>query len=173
MEHKKHPYYFSHEITCSFFNPDSTRNLTIENLSTKKPNKNLLDSYSEITIKSHSEVSRTYHLYIDYIIVYVYTNEAREKFNLHLQIENVVDESKIGIEQSDKTFEEYRETNTKKDGSSEFRFNVNKVVASTTGTSIKFDILNSDIYNTPDDKNVTFKWLIYGLEIHAEPRAYK
>ncbi len=166
-------YYFNNSVTTSFFNPDSTRNLSLADLTLKKPNKDLLDSYSEFVIKPHSEASRTYHLYIDYIIFYVYTNESSDKeFNLYLTIENVIDENKVGTEQTDKTFKDNRVTYAKKEGSAEFRFDINKVVATTTGATIKFDIFNTEIYNTPDDKKVTFKWLIYGLEIHAEPRAY-
>ncbi len=166
-------YYFDNNITSTFFNPDSTRNLSLSDLTRSKPNKDLLDSYSEIKINNHSENSRTYHLYIDYIVLYVYTNEdSDEEFKLTLTIDNVIPEDKVGTEPTNKEFKETHTTTPKENSSAEFRFEVNKVIATTSGTSIVFDILETDIFNTSDDSKVTFKWLIYGLEIHAEPRAY-
>ena len=167
-------YYFETNIATSFFNQTSTRNLTIKDLTASKPNKDLLDSYAEIILKSHSDQARVYHLYIDYIEFYVYTNEDSEfDFNINVTIENVIDESQVGKEPEDKKFTETYSTKPQKNKSAKFTVAVNKVVANATnGTSIKFDILNTEIFNTPNDTEVTFRWTLYGLEIHAEVRAY-
>lgn len=167
-------YYFNSSIATSFFNQTSTRNLTIKDLTASKPNKDLLDSYAEIILSSHSDQSRVYHLYIDYIEFYIYTNEDSEfDFDINVTIENVIDESQIGKEPEEKTFTGTYSTKPKKNKSAKYTVPVNKVVATATdGTSIKFDILNTEIYNTPNDTEVTFRWTLYGLEIHAEARAY-
>ncbi len=169
-------YYFDSKVACEFFNPTSTRNLTINNLIGSKPDNNLLDSYKKITISSIENNSKTYHIYIDSITFYVYTNENSDyEFNLNLKISNVVDENLIGtnlneLEDENKNYSETHSCKIKKDTSTKFTFKVNKTITGSAGTSIDFDIGNTEVYQ--NDSNYTFKWLIYGLEIHAEPRAY-
>ncbi len=163
-------YYFAESVSSTFFNSSSARSLTVSDLTRKKVNKNLLDSYCSITLEEASVVSRTYHLYIDYIVFYVYANESSEyDFNITTTIKNVVDEEKVGTETTE-TFSETYSGKPVAKKSIKFVINVNKVVANATGCSIMFDITNSEIYNT--NETVTFRWAMFGLEIHAEPRMY-
>lgn len=166
-------YYFNNSVETSFFSNTSTRNLKISDLTAKKVNKDLLDCYSIIELDVADDNSRTYHLYIDYITFYVYTNESNENdFNIKIWISNVIDESEVGKEQQ--SIEPFSETYSGKpvaNKSIKFKVDVNKVVATATGCAIRFDLTTCDIYNVADEE-VTFKWALYKLEIHAEPRTY-
>ena len=176
-------YYFDSKVDCSFFGTTSARNLTLADLEKKKPNEDYFDSYAQIMISTSSDNSRTYHLYIDYITFYVYFNESSEfDFNLKIKIPNIIDEKNVwenldDLEEKDRDYSETYSTKPKANSSSEFKFEVRRVIAVTTGTSITFDLTeNNEIFKPQDQNNdgqpVTFKWFIYGLEIHAEARAY-
>ena len=177
-------YYFEDEINCSFFYDKRTRDLKLSDLEEEKPNTDFLDSYSQIIITSSSDNSRIYHLYIDYITFYVYFNESSEfDFNLKISIPNMVSEENVWedpakLEDADRTFTDTYSTKPKEKSSSEFKVEVKRVISVTTGTTITFDLTeNNEIFKPQDQNNtdgdvVTFRWFIYGLEIHAEARAY-
>ena len=177
-------YYFNNKINCSFFYDRNTRDLSIFDLEAKNPDKDLLDAYAQIMINTNSENARAYHLYIDYITFYVYFNESSEfDFNLKVLIPNAVEEKNVwenteNLDDIDKNFQDTYSTKPKANKSAEFKIKVQRVIVVTTGTSITFDLTeNNEIFKPQEDmeedeKAVTFKWLIYGLEIHAEARAY-
>lgn len=176
-------YYFDSKIDCSFFSDKSTRNLTLSELELEKPNEDYLDCYAQIMLSSNDDNSRVYHLYIDYITFFVYFNESSEfDFNLKIIIPNMVSEENVwanldDLDEDAKKFEDTYSTKPKEKSSSEFKVKVGKVIAVTTGTTITFDLTqNNEIFKPNDSNNdgepVTFKWLIYGLEIHAEARGY-
>ena len=60
------------------------------------------------------------------------------------------------------------------DGSILCKIPVGKTVATATGCTITFDINNSTSGTVADNegKITDFRWLIYGLEIYGEHRAY-
>ena len=174
-------YYFNQNVMCSFFGSRSSSNaLTVDCLTQKKLNTDYLDRYAEIIVSSNggdkNNITKVYHLYIDYIKFYVYTNESYDgDLVINLTISNVINVGETNLTDTDKKHISNLSMKPQAGESAEFVVDIQKVVATLSdGCSISFDILTNEIFSgnqSIDDLN-TFKWMIYGLEIHAEPRAY-
>ncbi len=168
--------YFSSTTTTTIYN-DGTTNTSktnTENLTAEKPNKDIIDRYESFEIKANAEW--IYKMYIDYIYFYVYTSEnSSSELVVNITITNAVTESEIGKELEENTkFETQTSLIPQKDGSTLCEVAINRVVATATGSTLTFDVLNSipQVFLDDNGKDNGLKWIIYGLEIHGESRAY-
>ena len=60
-----------------------------------------------------------------------------------------------------------------KDGEFICEVKVKKVIATATGSTVTFDILNSpEVFFNEKGEDIGFKWVIYDLKFYAEHRTY-
>ena len=162
-------YYFEDVVTCEVFNLPQ-REIYLSNITNSKLNKVMLDSYAQFTITAKS--AEAYHLYIEYIYFKVYMTEDSEfDFNVNINMTNVIKESDVGVSGvEDNTYTNMYACKAKKNSTAHFKIYLDRVVATSTGSKITIDILNSEIYATNEE--TTFKWCIYDFSIYGESRAY-
>lgn len=162
-------YYFEETIDCDIFNLPE-REQYLSNLTNPKVNKQMLDSYAQLTFTA--KPAEIYHLYIEYIYFKVYMNQDSEfDFQLNINMTNVINESDVGVSDvEDNEYTNMYSCKVKKNSSAVFKIYVNRVVATSTGSVLTIDILNSEIYAT--DEDTSFKWCIYDFKIYGESRAY-
>lgn len=168
--------YFSASATSKIYDngTTNTKNLESNNLTAKSPNKDIIDRYESFEIKATAEW--IYKMYVDYICFYVYTTEeSASEMVVNITITNAVAESEIGKELDENTkFETQTSLIPQKDGSIFCEVKIDRVVATATGATLTFDILNSvpQIFTDNEGNDNGLKWIIYGLEIYGESRAY-
>ena len=51
-------------------------------------------------------------------------------------------------------------------------FEINQTVVLATGSTITINVDSLEIFSINENGESTFKWLIYGFEVHGESRAY-
>lgn len=168
-------YFSSTTATTIYYEGQTvTTKTNTSNLTLKKPNKEIIDRYESFEIKANAEW--IYKMYIDYIYFYVYTSESSSsELVVNISITNAVAESDIGKELDENAkYETQASLIPQKDGSTLCEVAIKRVIATATGATLTFDILNSvpQVFLDENGKDNGLKWIIYGLEIHGESRAY-
>ncbi|MBQ8424636.1 MAG: hypothetical protein IJX17_01285 [Clostridia bacterium] len=164
-------YYFQENVECNLFKELPNKTVKLKTLTSSKLDKNsMLDAFAKITLKANGP--EFYHMYIEYICFKVYTNETSDfELNVNIELTNAINEEDVNkIEPEDNKFETIYSCIAKKNNTAEFRVYVNRTIATTTGSTLSFNILDSEIYATDPDTN--FKWCIFDLKIHGESKAY-
>ena len=163
--------YFEEKATALAYNNSKSKELKLADLISTSYDPLNVDSFTEIKLTAKS--SWIYKMYIDCITFYVYANKTTEvEMIINTTITNLADENDI---QNPSTFEALPlGIIPQEDGSILCKIPVGKTVATATGCTITFDINNSTSGTVADNegKITDFRWLIYGLEIYGEHRAY-
>ena len=164
------PTYYSNTVATSIYEKSNSTSIELADLIAKEPNLTILNQYTSFTLKSNAVW--TYKLYIDYIYFYVYTNKATDNsLTVNISITNLANEN--DIENPSNDFVADCSMIPQKDGSFLCEVKVQKVVATATGTTLTFDILQStEVFTDAYGNDNGFKWIIYGLEFYAESRTY-
>ena len=163
--------YFEEATIYYTYNDSHSKTMTFESLLAKKPNKTLADQYIQFEVKAIPAM--IYKMYIDYIYFYVYTTkETTSEMTVNVSITNLCNE--WDFENVTDDFTADCSLIPQKDGSTRCEIKVQKVVATLAKTTtLKFDILNTtEVFKDDKNQDNNFKWLIYGLEICGESRAY-
>ena len=168
--------YFKNQVTVSRngFAEESTETLDI--LTQEKANKAYLAPYEKFTLAA--EPVWIYKMYIEKISFYVYCNETSETIlTVNLKMTDLATEDAIWSATQEtvesETFESQCSVEPKAFKPTKCIFEINRTVIVATGSTLSIDILNSlEIYSGDSENPSTFMWLIYGLEIHGESRAY-
>lgn len=173
--------YLKDEITVisyGLLESDGTLSEESESLSLlteKKAKTENLSKYLKFTLTANPVTM--YKMYVEYISFYVYCNESAEQMTINVTMSNLASEDDIrnATNQSVETdtAEEQVAFKVKAKKSVKCTIPIKKTVATATGSTITIDIFNSrDLFSGDGENDSTFKWLIYGFEIHGEPRAY-
>lgn len=165
--------YFEETVSVYTYNNAKAKEIEFAELIAEKADPLNVADFTELTITAKS--AWVYKMYIDCIYFYVYANEdATSEMIINVTITNLVDEDKIDSQNAIETIEETCSLIPKKEESILCKVEVKKTVATATGCTIKFDINNSINGTIADDQGIAtnFRWMIYGLEIYAEHRAY-
>ena len=163
--------YFEDKTSYYLYNVSESKTMTFDSLTLEEPDKSLANSYIQLEVKA--KPAMIYKMYIDYIYFYVYTNkETYSEMIVNVSLTNLCDE--WDFENPTDDFSYPCSFLPVKDGSTLCIVEVKKVVAILAETTtLKFDILNStEVFKDESGKDIGFKWSIYGLEFHAESRAY-
>ncbi len=158
------------ENTVTYTSYDSTKEQTLD------ISEFLLDKVEPLNIRAFEQVTITaksawiYKMYIDRIYFNFYSNKTTDsEMIIKLTMTNLVNEENIGNSNSIETIELNFPFIAKAGGSVLCIFDIEKTVATATGSKITIDIyesLNNDLIASE------FKWTIYGLEIYGEHRTY-
>ncbi len=161
--------YFNSAVACTVYGKEKQTSGNLSDLLAKKPNMGTIGQYTVFELKANS--AWVYKMYIDYIYFYVYTNiETESQMTINIKMTNLASENNI---ENPETFEADCSLIPKKDGSILCEVKVQKVVATATGSTLTFDILDCpEIFSDSMAQDNGFKWTIYGLEFYAESRAY-
>ncbi len=170
--------YLQEDVTASLYsknpNTKNDKSLKLSELLLKEPDPLNIDSFVEIKVTANS--TWIYKMYIEYITFYVYTNKSADvEMIVNFKMTNLAKEEEIGTTDAGKeATEETCSFVPQENGSILCRVDLNKTVATATGSEITFDILNSTSGTVADNEGnpTDFRWMIYGLEIHGEHRAY-
>ena len=163
--------YLEPTVVATTYNNTKTKNVELADLLNKKADPLNVDNFVELKVTASS--TWIYKMYIDRIYFYVYTNEATNvEMIVNISITNLADENDISHPNDD--FSKTCSFIPKAESSKLCYVDVNKTVATATGCTITFDIYNSTSGTVADNEGnaTSFRWMIYGLEIYGEHRAY-
>ena len=163
--------YFEQTVKASTYGSTKTKDIDLSELLSTKADTLNIDSFTELKLTANS--TWIYKMYINRIYFYVYTNEAASvEMIVNVSITNLADENDIQHPNND--FSVPCSFVPTKAGSHLCYVDVNKTVATATGCTITFDILNSTSGTIADNEGnlTTFRWMIHGLEFYGEHRAY-
>ena len=166
-------FYFEKQATASTYNNTKEKTIDFAELLLTEPDPLNIDNYIEIKATANS--AWIYKMYIDKICFYVYTNKnSAVEMIINVKMTNLANESDIGKENSAGEIAETCSFIPQENGSVFCTVNVQKTVATATGSELIFDILNSTSGTVADEEGnpTEFRWMIYGLEIYGEHRAY-
>lgn len=166
--------YFEDSVTATVFNNStsnsSTRDIPLSVLTANSPNTDYLDRFVEFELEGNG--AWLYKMYIDKIVFYVYTNESSDsEMIVNFSITNVAHEDDLELtEEFTGQCSFYPQSN----GSAYCELTIDRVIATATGSTITFDILNSTSGTVADEEGNTtsFRWVIYGFKIYGESRSY-
>lgn len=148
----------------------------LSTLTKNKPDLNLLSQYLKFEI--NADPVWIYKMYIQKISFYVYCNESSESLmTINLTISDVATEEAIWAATQEtvesETFDSQCSFTPKANSSIKCNFEINRTVIVATGSKLTIDIEESkELFSTTTEYQSTFMWMIYGLEIHGESRAY-
>lgn len=171
--------YFSDKVNCYIYKNNGTsssKDITAKTIAASTPDLDFADKY--ISLETTAKGEWLYKMYVETIYFYVYTSHAAEtEMIVNVTFTNFVKEEDINnknLTDEDKTLTAQCSFYPAENNSTLCKVEVNRVVATATTTKIKFDINNSvhGILCTELSEPNDFKWLIYGLEIVGESRAY-
>lgn len=167
--------YFQDTLTISRFGISETSTESVSMLTASKPNAQNLSKYTKFEFTATP--NWIYKMYIEYISFYVYASEdSQYQMVVNLKMTDLATEQAIMSATTEtvetETYEQQCNITPKKNKAIKCIFNINRTVISALGANVSIDILNSlELFAGEEDSN-TFTWLIYGLEIHGESRAY-
>lgn len=162
--------YFNETTSYSTFETTGEKSLPLNTFLKEEPDTKLADSFVQIKLKAISAM--IYKMYIDCIYFYVYTNiETDSQMMINVTITNLANEN--NIENPTDDFAYSCSFIPKENGAILCTVPVKKVVATATGLNLSFDIFETtDVFKDGLGNNTGFNWIIYGLTIHGESRAY-
>ena len=180
--------YFKDEITITRYvlantSEDEENSSKIDNKSTdmlslltaKKANTNNLSKY--ISFELTAQPVWIYKMYIESISFYVYCNEDSDYqmtidlFMTDLADENVILEATSEVVETE-TYNEQCTILPKAKKAIKCNYKIGKTVATVAASKLTIKLNSSEVFSGDENGNSTFMWLIYGLEIHGESRAY-
>ena len=167
--------YFKDKITISRngFPEPSTDSISL--LTQKKAKQENLSPYTKFEL--NVQPVWMYKMYVETISFYVYCNESSENLlTLSLKMTDLADEEDI-LNSTDETvesstFEKQCDIEPKAFKAIKCTFAVNKTVIVATGSTLTIEVDSLEIFSSDEENPSTFKWLIYGFEVHGESRAY-
>lgn len=163
--------YFESSVSYTTYGNTKASTLEFEELIMTEPDPLNVNSFDEIKVTAKS--AWVYKMYIDAIYFYVYANKAATtEMIVNVKITNLADEDNISKPSDD--FAATCSLVPLANDSVLCKVEVKKTIATATGCTLSFDILNSTNGTVADDngKPTDFRWMIYGLEIYAEHRTY-
>ena len=163
----------SEEENSSEINNKSTDMLSL--LTAKKANTNNLSKY--ISFELTAQPVWIYKMYIESISFYVYCNEDSEyQMIIDLFMTDLADEDVILKATSEvvetETYNEQCTILHKAKKAIKCNYKIGKTVAKVAASKLTIKLNSSEVFSGDENGNSTFMWLIYGLEIHGESRAY-
>ena len=163
----------SEEENSSEINNKSTDMLSL--LTAKKANTNNLSKY--ISFELTAQPVWIYKMYIESISFYVYCNEDSEyQMIIDLFMTDLADEDVILKATSEvvetETYNEQCTILPKAKKAIKCNYKIGKTVAKVAASKLTIKLNSSEVFSGDENGNSTFMWLIYGLEIHGESRAY-
>lgn len=168
--------YLKDEITIKRFEYAESSTEKIGFLTKSKADTTYFGKYLKFTI--NAEPVWFYKMYVEYISFYVYCSEASDyQMTINVSISDVASEDDIlnsSEEIETDTFTAECTIKPKQRKAIKCKFPINKAVVNALGSTITIDVMNSlELFSDDEEGNASsFKWLIYGLEIHGESRAY-
>ena len=161
--------YYNNKVAATLYGKSDAIALSIGDLTSKKPKELLASSYTEFELRANA--TWVYKLYIDYIYFKVYTNLPSSEMVINVAITNLANE--YDFENANDDFTAECSLIPEKNGSFICEVKVQKTIATATGSTITFDILNSpEVFYDDFGKEIGFKWIIYDLKFYAEHRSY-
>ena len=167
--------YFKEKITISRYGfPEASKD-TISLLTQKKAKAENLSPYTKFEISA--QPVWIYKMYIEKISFYVYCNETTETpLTINLKMTDLATEDAIWASTeeavSSEDYEEQCMVEPKAFKAIKCNFNINRTVIVATGSTITINVDSLEIFSSDETNESTFKWLIYGFEVHGESRAY-
>ena len=159
--------YFESPIKATVLknNKNTEKELTISDITSKKPVTTKLDTYLQFNLTGINEF--VYRLYIEKIEFYVYSNKDAAEMTLNLAMSNLAEKSNLSITS---TLTESVAIIPEADESILVTFKINRVVATATGSTLAIDILESKNSTITDSvgNETGFKWIIHGFKIFGE-----
>lgn len=163
------PVYYNTKVSCDLYGKSTSIGIDLDDLTSKKPKYGLIAAYTKFELRANA--AWVYKLYIDYIYFKVYTNMASSELIVNVNITNLASESDLSKPNDDFTAE--CSLIPQADESFICEVKVQKVIATATGSTITFDILNSpEVFYDDFGKEIGFKWIIHDLKFYAEHRTY-
>ena len=161
--------YYNNTVSCDVYGKTNSIAVGLNELTSKKPNKSIASAYTQFELRANS--AWVYKLYIDYIYFKVYTNLDSSEMIVNVSITNLANE--YDFENTNNDFTAECSLIPAEDDSFICEVKVQKVIATATGSTITFDILNSpEVFHNSRGEEIGFKWLIYDLKFYAEHRSY-
>lgn len=169
--------YLKEDVTVKRFEYADTSTEKIGFLTKSKADTSYLAKYLKFTLEA--EPVWFYKMYVEYISFYVYCNENSDYLmTINVSISDVASEEEIANAGTNtietETFSADCIISPKKGKAIKCIFPINRAVVGALGSTITIDVLNSlELFSDDEEGNASsFKWLIYGLEIHGESRTY-
>ena len=167
--------YFKEKITVSRHNFAESSTEKISILTQSKAKDEYLSPYTKFEI--NAQPLWIHKMYVEKITFYVYCNETTEtQLTLNLKMTDLADEDDIWSSTdenvSTSTYEEQCTVSPKAYKSIKCTFEINKTVVPATGSTITINVDSLEIFSLNENGESTFRWLIYGFEVHGESRAY-
>lgn len=163
------PVYYNNTVSCDLYGKTNSIGINLSDLTSKKPKYGLMAAYTKFELKANA--AWVYKLYIDYIYFQVYTNMDSSELIVNVKITNLASEDDLANPTNDFTAE--CSLIPQADESFICEVKVQKVIATATGSTITFDILNSpEVFYDNFGKEIGFKWMIHDLKFYAEHRTY-
>ena len=163
------PVYYNNTVSCDIYGKTNSIGINLSDLTSKKPKYGLMAAYTKFELKANA--AWVYKLYIDYIYFQVYTNMDSSELIVNVKITNLASEDDLANPTNDFTAE--CSLIPQADESFICEVKVQKVIATATGSTITFDILNSpEVFYDNFGKEIGFKWMIHDLKFYAEHRTY-
>lgn len=163
------PVYYNNTVSCDIYGKTNSIGISLSDLTSKKPKYGLMAAYTKFELKANA--AWVYKLYIDYIYFQVYTNMDSSELIVNVKITNLASEDDLANPTNDFTAE--CSLIPQADESFICEVKVQKVIATATGSTITFDILNSpEVFYDNFGKEIGFKWMIHDLKFYAEHRTY-
>lgn len=167
--------YFKDKITISRHGFAETSTDSLSLLTQKKAKKQNLSAYTKFEI--NAQPIWIYKMYVQKISFYIYCNETTEtQLTINLKMTDLASEDDIwasteeNISVSD--YEEQCSVAPKAYKSVKCTFEIGKTVVMATGSTITINVDSLEIFSLDENGESTFRWLIYGFEVHGESRAY-
>ena len=162
--------YYQEKVSSTIYGQTKKVESSLSSLTAKEPAMKEIGQYTSFTLTANP--AWIYKMYIDYIYFYVYTNiDVATQMTINVSITNLASENDLTNPSDDFTAD--CSLIPEKNGTFLCKVKVQKVVATATGSEVTFDILNTpEVFYDEYAQENNFKWIIYGLEFHAESRAY-
>lgn len=167
--------YLNNEISVKFYQMESASTQELSFIAAPELDKDKLGKYVSFELNTNSVWM--YKMYIETISFYVYTTQSSiTEMIVNVSITNVADEETLKTITSEEpttdTAKEQCAFIPEANKATKCTFNIGKAIAKPTGSIITIDILNSLELFDDENEETSFKWVIYGLEITGESRAY-
>ena len=169
------PTYLNNEINVMFYQMETASTQELSFVTAPELDKEKLGKY--VSFELYANSVWMYKMYIETISFYVYTTQSSiTEMIVNLSITNVADEETLKTINSEEpttdTAKEQCAFIPEANKATKCTFTINKAIAKPTGSTITIDILNSLELFDDENEETSFKWVIYGLEINGESRAY-
>lgn len=163
--------YYNNNVSATAYKNDASNSKTLDitSLTSSKPDRSKMDKYLDFTFSANG--SWIYKMYIDRIEFYVLSNETTSsQMTITLNITNTAKETNLS---DPATHSDIKSHNPEANIAQKYTFEINKVIATATGSKLTLDISeSSELISTKNDPDNNFSWIIYDFKIIGESREY-